>query len=409
MARSRVAGDPLRKGDSYTVNAYAPTRPGGRCRRQRGGFHLSGRQAPVHPHPAAESGRRRHGGNRPGGDAARESSLALRQTLQIPLRGDLLTGDEGASQVLRDSRYADMYQLALDWTAGAETGYDRVKAIESNLQENYRYSERVPTRPLPLNGFLFQDEAGYCQQFSGTMALMLRMVGIPARVAAGFSPGSYNTDTKEFRVRDLDAHSWVEVFFTGIGWVPFDPTPTAAPAESQSAGVLATSAARLDAGEVTTRRAGVAAERGSDTGGALGEEGGTPDWLLPFGVLVALGLLAGGGWYVVRLVRVKRHLGAEQMAAAQLAELRRALDRLDWNVPTATTLLGLERRLLRYAGPHSAGYARRLREHRYDPRHPAAPGPRERRALRKELSRGGLGARLRGLLSIPPGGPKPVP
>ena len=213
----------------------------------------------------------------------------------------------------------------------------------------------MPTRPLPLNGFLFQDEAGYCQQFSGTMALMLRMLGIPARVAAGFSPGSYNTDTNEFRVRDLDAHSWVEVYFTGIGWVPFDPTPTAAPAESQSAGVLATSAAAGDAGEVTTRRPGVAAERGSDTGGAIGEEGGTPDWLLPFGVLVALSLLAGGGWYVVRLVRVKRHLGAEQMAAAQLAELRRALDRLDWKVPTATTLLGLERRLLRYAGPHSAG------------------------------------------------------
>ena len=116
-------------------------------------------------------------------------------------------------------------------------------------------------------------------------------------------------------------------------------------------------------------------------------------------MLVALSLLAGGGWYVVRRVRVQRHLGAEQMAAAQLAELRRALDRLDWNVPTATTLLGLERRLLRYAGPHSAGYARRLREHRYDPRHPAAPGPRERRALRKELSRGGLGGRLRGLLA----------
>ena len=90
-------------------------------------------------------------------------------------------------------------------------------------------------------GFLKQDKLGYCQQFSGAMALMLRMAGIPARVAAGFSPGSYNQDTREYRVRDLDAHSWVEVWFNGIGWVPFDPTPARSPAQSQSS-ALATSA-----------------------------------------------------------------------------------------------------------------------------------------------------------------------
>jgi protein-glutamine gamma-glutamyltransferase len=300
-----------------------------------------------------------------------------------------------------------MYRLALDWTASAETNYDRVKAIEANLQEDYIYSERVPTRPIPLNGFLFDDRRGYCQQFSGTMALMLRMMGIPARVAAGFSPGSYNRDTGEFRVRDLDAHSWVEVYFTGIGWVPFDPTPTASPAESQSGGVTATSAASADGGEVTTRRAGVAAERGTDTGATIGDDGGS-DWVVPMLILVVLVSLGGAGWYAVRRVRVQRHLTPEQLAAAQLAELRRALDRLEWKLPAATTLLGLERRLLRYAGPHSAGYARRLREHRYDPRAPEAPGPRDRRALRRELSaRGGLKARLRGLIAIPPGGPRP--
>ena len=133
----------------------------------------------------------------------------------MPLIGDEFTGEANADETLRRSRYGDMYRLALDWTASAETNYDRVKAIEANLQEDYVYAERVPTRPIPLNGFLFDDRRGYCQQFSGTMALMLRMLGIPARVAAGFSPGSYNRDTGEFRVRDLDAHSWVEVYFTG--------------------------------------------------------------------------------------------------------------------------------------------------------------------------------------------------
>src|SRR3954453_12088164 len=66
---------------------------------------------------------------------------------------------------------------------------------------------------------------------------MLRMLGITSRVATGFTPGSYNSDTGEFRVRDLDAHSWVEVYFTGIGWVTFDPTPPAAPAQTQSSGL----------------------------------------------------------------------------------------------------------------------------------------------------------------------------
>ena len=210
----------------------------------------------------------------------------------MPLSGDDFTGEANADEVLRRSRYGDMYRLALDWTASAETNYDRVKAIEANLQEDYVYAERVPTRPIPLNGFLFDDRRGYCQQFSGTMALMLRMLGIPARVAAGFSRGSYNRDTREFRVRDLDAHSWVEVYFTGIGWVPFDPTPAASPAEGQSGGLAATSAASGNAGEVRSR-GGFASERGTDTGGTIGDDGGGSDWVVP--VLIVLALVGLGG------------------------------------------------------------------------------------------------------------------
>ena len=109
--------------------------------------------------------------------------------------------------------------------------YDAVKAVEDHLQSGFTYSERPPSREYPLEAFLFEDKIGYCQQFSGAMALMLRMSGIPARVVSGFSPGSLNRDTGEFRVRDLDAHSWVEVYFADIGWVTFDPTPAAAPAD----------------------------------------------------------------------------------------------------------------------------------------------------------------------------------
>jgi protein-glutamine gamma-glutamyltransferase len=405
---TRLLGDALEEGDSYTVHAYAPDPSRDQMRRStEDGFPgYYGRYTRVFLPDPGESATEGVGLQ---GDAARSQAIEQRESVTPPLWGEQAFDGGFADRQLRSSEYRQVYDLALRWTAGQERAYDAVKAIETRLQEDYRYSERVPTQPIPLDGFLFEDRRGYCQQFSGAMALMLRMVGIPARVAAGFSPGSLNRDTGEFRVRDLDAHSWVEVYFTGIGWVPFDPTPIRAPAESQSSGLLATSAARGDAGEVANARGGVAAsERGTDLGGQLGEEGGD-GWILKLMGLLVLAGAAGAGVAAVRRVRALRGLTAEQLAEAQLAELRRALARLDWEVPAATTLLGLERRLGRLAGPASARYAAGLRAHRYDPRAPRAPGSRDRRELRRELSsRAGLAGRLRGLLAIPPGGPRPV-
>jgi transglutaminase-like putative cysteine protease len=255
-------------------------------------------------------------------------------------------------------------------------------------------------------GFLYEDERGYCQQFSGAMALMLRMAGIPAQVAAGFSPGSYNKDTREYRVRDLDAHSWVEVWFTGIGWVPFDPTPARSPAASQSS-ALATSAAAADAGEAEQTRLGVAGERGTDTGGALrssGDGGGSVVPLLL--ILLVGGSLAVATLVVATRVRRVRELAPADVADAQLSELRRALVRMGWDVPASTTLLGLERRLGRFAGPASEAYAGALRANRYDPRAPSAPSLRDRREVRRELSRGSLRDRLRAIVAIPPRAPR---
>jgi hypothetical protein len=109
---------------------------------------------------------------------------------------------------------------------------------------------------------------------------------------------------------------------------------------------------------------------------------------------------------LLRLRRL-RGLTPRELAEAQLAELRRALERLGWEVPTSSTLLALERRLGRLAGPAAAAYAARLRAHRYDPREPAAPEVRDRRGLRRALTAGsGLRGRLRGLRAIPPGGPR---
>ena len=400
----RLTGEPLTEGDTYTITTYAPDPTADQMREAAPGYPAE--RAPYvsmylpRPGESALDDVDQVGG--PGVSGA----TGVGGFVQMPLRGSG-SSDPPSQRQLRTSRYRRVYRLATRLTAGAPNGYQAVKAIERHLQDEYIYSERVPRADLPLDNFLFEEKRGYCQQFSGAMALMLRMVGIPARVVAGFAPGSYNRDTGEYRVRDLDAHSWVEVYFTGIGWVPFDPTPTVAPAESQSSGVLAASAAG-GAGEI--RGGGPDSPALSEVAGEAGAEGAADDdsnWLLSVLLLLALALGAGGALFVGLRVRKRRSLGPDELAAAQVAELRRALVRLGWDVPVTTTLLGLERRLRRAAGPRAGAYVRALRAHRYELER-SAPGMGERRALRSELSaRAGLRGRLRGLLALPPGGPLP--
>lgn len=395
-------GVTLEKGDTYFVRAYAPNPTKAQMEGVQEGYPggLIAYTSVKLPNPGetATSGPQRAD--------AREHAALGRDNVFVPLRGDPASGwGARAEAAIRRSPYERMYDLTQTLTADQPTAYAAVKNVERYLQDTFTYSERVPTRPIPLMGFLYEDKRGYCQQFSGAMALMLRMAGIPARVAAGFSPGSYNKDTGEYRVRDLDAHSWVEVWFTGIGWVPFDPTPARSPAQSQSS-ALATSAAAADAGEVRQRQGVAASDRVTDSGGGLGSDGGN-GWLGPLLLLLLAAPLVAGAFLIGSRMRRLRGLGPDELAEVQLSELRRALVRLDWDVPVSTTLLGLERRLGRFAGPASEAYARGLRAHRYDPRVPAAPGLGQRRAVRRELSRGSLFDRLRGLVAIPPGAPRP--
>src|SRR6185295_9106063 len=123
--------------------------------------------------------------------------------------------------------------LATSIRQTSQSPFDYTQKVLQRVQQGAEYNEAPPPARYPLASFLFDTKQGYCQQFSGTMALMLRMGGVPARVASGFSPGSYNRDRKEYVVRDTDAHSWVEAYFPKIGWVTFDPTPSASPATSQ--------------------------------------------------------------------------------------------------------------------------------------------------------------------------------
>lgn len=120
------------------------------------------------------------------------------------------------------------FDLASRATQGSRNQYDAVMALTTYLQRNYRYTldlPRVPSGRDPVDWFLFDAKAGYCEQFATALALMLRSQGIPARLATGYATGDYDPVLDQSVVRERDAHAWVEVWFHGHGWVPVDPTP----------------------------------------------------------------------------------------------------------------------------------------------------------------------------------------
>jgi transglutaminase-like putative cysteine protease len=125
--------------------------------------------------------------------------------------------------------YERLYRRALDVVGEARTPYAATVALESWLRNagGFAYDERPPqARGVPpLVHFVTDGKRGYCQHYAGAMALMLRYLGIPARVAAGFASGRYDSDRGVWTVTDHEAHTWVEVWFAGYGWLPFDPTP----------------------------------------------------------------------------------------------------------------------------------------------------------------------------------------
>ncbi len=387
--------EPLRRGDQYTVRAYAPTPNATQMRAAPDGYEIELSQYTDVVLPRS-------------GENALDTkdtpdSLVARKRVEVPLRGsDGQAGDEPQPLRFAGSPYARTERLARRLTAGAPTTYDAVRRVQDHFRSGgFTYSERPPSRRYPLNAFLFQDRIGYCQQFSGAMALMLRMAGIPARVATGFSPGSLNRDTGEYRVRDLDAHSWVEVYLNDLGWITFDPTPPAAPADRAGQGPRAAPAdGDRPRDALSSDGQSPLSDRAADTGAAArgggGDGGGGP----PAGLLAGFALAAlGAGAAMLAGRRLRPHGTAE----AGLAELQQALPRLGWKLPAGTTLLQLEQRLRRAAGPASARYVAQLRTLRFGPDRDATPPAGNRRAMRRELTAGGgLSARLRGFVALPP-------
>jgi len=118
--------------------------------------------------------------------------------------------------------------LARELTAGLPTNYDKVVALRDYLMATYPYDYYPPPQAPntdAVDQFLFVDQTGVCEHYVSALVIMLRTLGIPARLAAGYGSGTYNAFTGYYEVRANDAHAWAEVYFEGSGWVPFDPTP----------------------------------------------------------------------------------------------------------------------------------------------------------------------------------------
>ena len=196
-------------------------------------------------------------------------------------------------------------ELAESITAGAETPYDKALAVEAYLK-TLPYSLEMSPPPYDADGvdhFLFDQGQGYSEYFSSAMAVMLRSVGVPARVAAGYTTGDPLGEIPAFAVADSHSHGWVEVYFPGYDWIPFEPTPGSelpvvmVPGGAIGADLDGTSFGGLDFDCIDEfdLECGVPLEPlpGEGTSGAgLGDDAGLPAWAW---VLVALGALAATG------------------------------------------------------------------------------------------------------------------
>ena len=119
-----------------------------------------------------------------------------------------------------------VHQLAQEIVAGKINPYDKAKAIETYLR-TYPYDLEVPAPPKDqdvADYFLFDLKKGYCDYYATAMVVLARSSGLPARFVSGYASGSYDAPNAQYVVRELNAHSWVEIYFPEIGWVEFEPT-----------------------------------------------------------------------------------------------------------------------------------------------------------------------------------------
>jgi transglutaminase-like putative cysteine protease len=326
-------------------------------------------------------------------------------------------------------RYRPLYQVAIRLAGNAKNPYAAAVALEAWFRSAGRfvYDEHPPrARNIPpLVQFVTRTKRGYCQHFAGAMALMLRYLGVPSRVAAGFASGSYDDERKQWTVYDRDAHTWVEVWFNGYGWLPFDPTP----GRGTLGAPYTTSSTQFDVNGATgvLRTAGLAASLLRFERGTLGREALTPNTpgadttatgpaaeqggqrrvgTVAIALLVTLGAVLL--FVLVKLgLRRSRYLTKDprRIAAACRRELVEFLRDQRIDVPASVGTRELGDLLGRRAGVDATELADALGRARYGPLSRAREAAREARREVKRVRRGlrhvlPPGRRFRGLFSL---------
>lgn len=220
--------------------------------------------------------------------------------------------------------------VAQQWTTGTHDAYSAASAIEQHLRDPtaFRYTLSPPVTPKgvwPIVYFLNRSHAGYCQYFAASMGALLRSIGIPARVVNGYGSGSAEEQSGPGRstlghaVSTTDAHTWVEAYFPGYGWVPFEPTPPSALGNYQPVprGRAVTNPSPAPSGAATPKAQPTVTVTPSPSpspsaGGGGPSGGGIPRWLtaVGFGILALLVFGAAGALAVVWWRRPRSLAGA---------------------------------------------------------------------------------------------------
>jgi transglutaminase-like putative cysteine protease len=236
--------------------------------------------------------------------------LSLSHDLQLP--GDL------SSQVR---------QTMMQWTVGAKDAYSALQLLESHLNDTTVFTYSVDNPPVPSNidavDWLLQTRRGYCTYYATAMTIMARMLGIPARIVNGFSQGTLDRQHNRWSVSGSDAHSWVQAYLPGYGWVNFDPTPgfAAGANPKQGSSSLAGTLPPLQQTPATTSRttptptpAG-AHSSNPHAGSSAGSDSVSAAWWL-IGSGLAAALLAAGVFIMLTVRRWWRDLYRGQSFAA---------------------------------------------------------------------------------------------
>jgi hypothetical protein len=374
-------GAGLKPGQRYTVWSYVPRPSVDELRRSRARYPeyveryltLSGALLPSF--------------GAPGHDAAVESQISSPYHLDLP-------------------PYRAVWERARRITASATTPYGATLALERWFRSTggFTYDEEPPRSQglPPLADFVLRTKRGYCQHFAGAMTLMLRFLGIPSRVAVGFTSGSRRDGV--WTVTDHQAHAWVEAWFDGWGWLPFDPTPgRGAFAQTYTVASDSADAALRLGGRPFIQQGATPAGPGEIAGRGSQEDGGAlwPLLLLAAsaGVIASLGLAK----WLRRRWRYRAG-GPRTIASAARAEMADRLADQGVRLRAPATLADVTRGL-RALGLNGTSFAAAAARARFGP--PAVAGPaaadtrRELRSLVRAFRTSlPLQRRVRGYLSL---------